>query len=345
MEDRQSLSSILDEVLASPSKPENSQHSSVRPLPSSYPPPMPFRSSVSPQVGSPSQATFGAPERPPQSADPDEMDWTPTQSQHRAFQSGVTDGSPSRPFSQAPVQPESGTFWYKVPPAPINPSQKLRSAPSVPIVRKQTPEANGLGFGTRTSSSKRLGLQDQRQGVEFHRPKFFAPTRDDERSSLADMLDKSFTLGSDGDAVSVSEPQRDGVQTLGSRHETGNNASTETILHAFLLFLWLGSLMFPTPQCDLVQVCIVSVAGVLSVAGMGSSTLFMARRSAPPVLLFLLPISEVLELAGLCWLGWTTWVGERETFSHGVSILGLGLARQVLCRFFLSRGQAQDRQA
>jgi hypothetical protein len=80
----------------------------------------------------------------------------------------------------------------------MNPAQKLRNPSKVPLVRPQATEAKSSAF---SFSSFGVDQQDRNaakaSSVEFRQPTFFAPVKDDERSSLADMLDKSFSLGTE----------------------------------------------------------------------------------------------------------------------------------------------------
>ncbi|KAJ3566080.1 hypothetical protein NPX13_g7266 [Xylaria arbuscula] len=61
----------------------------------------------------------------------DEMDWSPSASQHRAFSSynpyKIKNTNPR--FNDTPTEPKPGPIWYKVPPAPTNPAQRSRNPP------------------------------------------------------------------------------------------------------------------------------------------------------------------------------------------------------------------------
>lgn len=147
----------------------------------------------------------------------DEMDWSPSASQHRAFSSynpyRVKNTNPR--FSDAPTEPKPGPIWYKVPPAPSNPAQRVRNPPMRPIIRESPKEKkellfqstgrHPLGFGS--------GTREDSDDLSFAPPKFFAPEpEDDPRDSLSKMFAKSFT-------ISPSPEERD------ERYMTGMTAS------------------------------------------------------------------------------------------------------------------------
>ena len=127
------------------------------------------------------------------------MDWSPAplepKSQHRAF----TDNLPinkdavffglaqpqknTKLFGQSPVAPEAGTFWFKVPPAPITPAQQLRNPPNQPRMRTVSDDQKQNFFHEPRSAStqqppkrSRSGNYGSRQNeVEFAKQTFFAP--------------------------------------------------------------------------------------------------------------------------------------------------------------------------
>jgi len=111
----------------------------------------------------------------------EEMDWSPTpgdlfapsQSQHRAF---ATQGLPqsSSTFGKVPVEPRNGPFWYRVPPAPTTPAQRIFNTarrgnqPLVPAGRQEIkfrgPDKTQLVRETRSQTrKKREQLQQQQQ--------------------------------------------------------------------------------------------------------------------------------------------------------------------------------------
>jgi hypothetical protein len=146
------------------------------------------------------------PQRPRHNAY-EEMDWAPTptspvfaspqpetapaKSKHRAF---ATQGErATQPFGSAPTEPRKGPFWYRVPPAPTTPAQRVFNPPNQPRLRSSPVEAQapgaadgvrfrGLGGGMGMGAAfGRDGAQQQQQSssrelqhVAFAEPSFFA---------------------------------------------------------------------------------------------------------------------------------------------------------------------------
>ncbi|GAP85547.1 hypothetical protein SAMD00023353_1301970 [Rosellinia necatrix] len=130
----------------------------------------------------------------------DEMDWSPSASQHRAFSSynpyKVKNTNPR--FSDAPTEPKPGPIWYKVPPAPTNPAQRSRNPPMRPIIRESPKEKKESFFQPavgRRPVDFGSGARDDSPGLNLAAPKFYAPQpADDPRDSLSNMFAKSFTI-------------------------------------------------------------------------------------------------------------------------------------------------------
>ncbi|KAK3941756.1 hypothetical protein QBC46DRAFT_381914 [Diplogelasinospora grovesii] len=138
----------------------------------------------------------------------DEMDWTPTQSKHRAFSTqGQREG---QGFNEAPTEPKRGPFWYRVPPAPTSPAQRLFNPPNQPRLRQspttqqqQQIRFRGSGLGGTGGDGRELQLHRQQQDtddrqysqVTFAQPRFFPPSpQNDPRDPLSDMFGSSFSL-------------------------------------------------------------------------------------------------------------------------------------------------------
>ncbi|KAI1084017.1 Ima1 N-terminal domain-containing protein [Whalleya microplaca] len=129
----------------------------------------------------------------------EEMDWSPSASQHRAFSSynpyKVKNTNPR--FSDAPLEPKSGPFWYKVPQAPISPAQKLRNPPMRPIIRESPKEKKENFFRSTARGPVEMGSSSQGSlsDIKFADPKFYAPeVKDDPRDSLSNMFASSFSI-------------------------------------------------------------------------------------------------------------------------------------------------------
>ena len=129
----------------------------------------------------------------------EEMDWTPTQSKHRAFSAfGTGQQAASRGFNQSPTEPQKGHFWYHVPPAPTTPAQRLFNPPNQPRLRKSpasNPSITFRGANDVADTLPRLSPTNESKQVTFAEPSFFAaPARDDPRDSLSDLFVDGFSL-------------------------------------------------------------------------------------------------------------------------------------------------------
>lgn len=128
----------------------------------------------------------------------DEMEWTPTApaSLPRSLKDSPSPGD--RAFGQAPTHEDGRPFYYKAPPAPINPAHKLRNPPRQPALwnsaEKENDPSSFRGRGTQQRATQD-GVSAGRPGVEFTKQNFFAPrTESAEDESLANMLGKTFSL-------------------------------------------------------------------------------------------------------------------------------------------------------
>ncbi|RYP84552.1 hypothetical protein DL770_005206 [Monosporascus sp. CRB-9-2] len=139
----------------------------------------------------------------------EEMDWSPSTSQHRAFSTyntyKVKNTNPR--FSDTPIEPKAGPIWYKVPPAPTNPAQRLRNPPIKPIIRESPKEKKENFFRSekkynnffRSSAQSPVdlgsGAADGPSDITFAEPKFYAPEpNDDPRDGLTRMFASSFSI-------------------------------------------------------------------------------------------------------------------------------------------------------
>ncbi|KAI1210718.1 Ima1 N-terminal domain-containing protein [Annulohypoxylon truncatum] len=138
----------------------------------------------------------------------EEMDWTPSASQHRAFSEynpyRVKNTNPR--FNDAPIEPKSGPIWYKVPPAPTNPAQRIRNPPMRPIIRESPKEKKENFFQNSARGPLDMGSSKQSSlsEIKFADPKFFAPEdKDDPRDNLSKMFASSFSISPSPDDAAV----------------------------------------------------------------------------------------------------------------------------------------------
>ena len=138
-----------------------------------------------------------------------EMDWSPTQSKHRAFNNlGQRTEQAGTGFNQAPTEPPRGAFWYKVPPAPTTPAQRIFNPPNQPRLRKSPVASTGDttfgaalrgtsadGSGGATRLGQPLSQETLGSGVNFRQPRIFAPERgNDPRDTLSGLLGESLSF-------------------------------------------------------------------------------------------------------------------------------------------------------
>lgn len=138
-------------------------------------------------------------------------------SKYRAF--NTIGQRSSQPFGSAPVEPHKGAFWYKVPPAPTTPAQRLFNPLNRPGTLRSSPTAAGAaagkkqeikfrgpegttlvreGYGSRDGEREAEGVR-----VNFAEPSFFAEQvvrrergREDPRDGLTGLLGQGLTLDS-----------------------------------------------------------------------------------------------------------------------------------------------------
>ncbi|KAI1343838.1 Ima1 N-terminal domain-containing protein [Xylariaceae sp. FL0016] len=227
------LGSVLDEILHAPTKP-------ISPIDAGSPQASYIGQEVAeeqstinghlgyhntqhgPNFGSLTLSDPPPPRRPePQTIHYDEeMDWSPSASQHRAFSSynpyKVKNMNPR--FSDAPIEPKSGPIWYKVPAAPTNPAQRLRNPPMRPLIRESPREKKQNFFQSSGRGPVDFGAsatRTERSDLNFAAPKFFAPeAKDDPRDGLSNMFASSFSISPDPDDAAVRSARSSGAATF-----------------------------------------------------------------------------------------------------------------------------------
>ncbi|KAI2632304.1 Ima1 N-terminal domain-containing protein, partial [Hypoxylon sp. NC1633] len=150
----------------------------------------------------------------------EEMDWTPSASQHRAFSSynpyKVKNTNPR--FNELPIEPKAGPIWYKVPPAPTTPAQRLRNPPMRPIIRESPKDKKENFFQNTHRGPVEMGPSSQGSSlsdIKFADPKFFAPQdRDDPRDSLSNMFANSFSISPSPDEERFRQTKRSPMNSL-----------------------------------------------------------------------------------------------------------------------------------
>ncbi|KAI8957913.1 Ima1 N-terminal domain-containing protein [Daldinia sp. FL1419] len=178
-----------------------------------------------------------------------EMDWTPSASQHRAFSSynpyRVKNTNPR--FNDTPIEVKSGPIWYKVPPAPTTPAQRLRNPPMRPIIRESPKEVKENFFQSTTRGPLDIGSPSKGSlsDIKFAEPKFFAPEdKDDPRDNLSRMFASSFSISPDPDEERYRGSRRVGTSSvfgtrLGARGAQGARGASDKQNHRVTRFVEL----------------------------------------------------------------------------------------------------------
>jgi hypothetical protein len=183
-----------------------------------------------------------------------------------------------------------------------------------------------------TSSQTSIG-SDASGGVEFKQPRFFAPQKDHDASSLADLLSQSFTLGQDqqGSAGTAEQPNHVPCARKASAQTTGHSNLVSIIL-TVLLSTWLLVMFVPLPYAWETRLAALFVAGVVALRSTGDAS-HMLSTTTPAAALYVVSALSVAELAAICWVGSEVWAGQAEQVRwHGVGVLASMLGHQALGR-------------
>lgn len=177
----------------------------------------------------------------------EEMDWAPSGSQHRAFSSynpyRVKNTNPR--FSDAPIEPKPGPIWYKVPPAPTTPAQRLRNPPMRPIIRESPKEKKENFFQSAARGPLDIGSSSQGTlaDVKFADPQFFAPDdKDDPRDKLSKMFASSFSISPSPDEERFRSPRRAIADSLLKFTHSAAGAQNRRVAHVLELLVVVGAL-------------------------------------------------------------------------------------------------------
>ncbi len=260
--------------------------------------------------------------------DDDEMDWSPTQSRHRAFNTYDAGGSHAAGFGQTPVGADRGQFWYKVPPAPSSLAQRVRNPPNAPRLRQSPIAKDDLSFRHANGYTARApvgsGAAEEPAGVEFTESSFFVPEQNnDPRNSLSDLFGQSFSLTSQQEGVGG----RGTAPTRGWLHLRRKSSlfpvrSAEVLVLAVSLAAWLHAAATQHGYTAEVMLAAI-VACNLTSSSLVSSSLRKPHEGRPLALVFsrvsivLAGVELVLstQLALQIWLrGGAVLLGGYETW-------------------------------
>ncbi|PNH43868.1 hypothetical protein VD0002_g4687 [Verticillium dahliae] len=232
-------------------------------------------------------------------------------------------------------------FWYKVPPAPTTPAERLRKA-SNPILRSKPvgPEAvffptnsQPLNTGARPSDSNK-----SKRKVSFAQPSFFASPKSnpsDPRSTLADMLGSSFNLSQDGDSDQDNANRESPDIELKMIRPLRNPAARDRFIDIFTLGSLIASWLHVTSASYTYtwDVMLGSMALSVAVALHLTSDAFYGLRigQIPRQLAMANSILGVAEVAAACILSFQVWVTPRGDEHEAFGVQGLVVMSLMLC--------------
>ncbi|KAH9898770.1 Ima1 N-terminal domain-containing protein [Xylariomycetidae sp. FL2044] len=277
----------------------------------------------------------------------EEMDWSPSASQHRAFSSynpyRVKNTNPR--FNDVPIEPKVGPIWYKVPPAPTNPAQKLRNPPMRPIIRESPKEKKENFFQKDTRRPVDAGFPNsgKSSGIDVAEPKFFAPpSKDDPRDSLSSMFASSFSISpspeDESERASRSRPQPRSIFGFGrSTNESRSRRGTriaELVALCGALASWVSALGAEEqygPTLALASICVCLIVSLRLAADLQVDAQVRDGKP-PPALSFSLAnvaFAQVVAALALVWSVWSRSATGISNGSFGNALFGVVMSHQM----------------
>ncbi|KAI1330700.1 hypothetical protein F5Y16DRAFT_362439 [Xylariaceae sp. FL0255] len=274
----------------------------------------------------------------------EEMDWSPSASQHRAFSSynpyKIKNTNPR--FSDTPTEDKSGPIWYKVPPAPTNPAQRQRN-PTRPIIRESPKEIKENFFqGTRTGRHVGFGSssQDKTSGFDLAKPKFYAPEpKDDPRDGLSSMFANSFSLSPDpeGEEARVQHARRQVDGHKEPEVEALPNRTTTRVVELVFLFAALCGWIFALSSGEhfarsgaLASVCAGLIVSVRLAADLEVDR---HTKEQGPLSIYRPSFAglALLQVVAVLFLMWSIWSGTtlRASGTYGNVLFGGIITHQM----------------
>ncbi|KAI1179840.1 hypothetical protein F4777DRAFT_532170 [Nemania sp. FL0916] len=258
----------------------------------------------------------------------DEMDWSPSASQHRAFSSynpyRVKNTNPR--FSDTPIAQKSGPIWYKVPPAPTNPAQRLRNPPMRPMIR-ESPKEKKENFFRPTTGRQPLdfGMRSQEGNFELNmaRPRFYAPEpKDDPRDTLSNLFATSFSLSPGPEDEREVDTQKRGSSNLQASNIPPGRGITRCVESMVLIAALCGWIFAPSwdehyGRCAaLASLCVCLLMSIRLMKSLNGGS---AIRSGPRLSRFAPSLANLAmaECAATIILMWKTWPPDTPLVSLG----------------------------
>ena len=321
------LNSILDEISHSSTTHQN-QITSTSPQQSSA---AGMRGNRSPPIPA-SQVSNGIVQSSQQELHyDDEMDWSPSASQHRAFSSynpyRIKNTNPR--FNDAPTEPKPGPIWYKVPPAPTNPAQRSRNPPMRPIIRESPKERENF-FQSTGRQPLNFGARPQESFSELNiaPPRFHAPQiKDDPRDGLSNMFANSFSISPSPspEGNRKRHSQKSGISDSVAQGDATTPNRTVTRVAEFVALLaalcgWIFAL--DTKEHYAHYIALMSICVCLFVSVRLAADLEIDQqnsgRTRPPKFMPSFPKLAVAQTIVTILFMWHIWSGFSTAVSSGV---------------------------
>ncbi|KAL0941568.1 uncharacterized protein CTRU02_204331 [Colletotrichum truncatum] len=345
-DDTKNMSNLLDDILA-----ESGHTPRIPPSPTSVGSNSPalFKRELQHRT---SNRSFRVSTPEPQTQQPqvhysEEMDWSPTQSKHRAFNDFGPPKAPNQVFGQPPQGPNASPFWYKVPPAPIAPAQRLRNGPK-PLITKPVEKQSIFATSSMNASNAHAAADGDKEklgDVAFAQPKFFAPSASnpsDPRSSLADLLNSSFSLSQDD--PDEGDDNGGGFESRNMSAETANNGPSartaglrnnrllDVFTLATLLAAWLHATSASYPYSRDVMLGAMVLSMAIAVHLTGDAIKDMRREVTPSWASIINTSLGIGELAVACHFAlqiWDSRMPEATSCVQGASVIGAMLVHEM----------------
>ncbi|XXG97798.1 hypothetical protein Hte_004111 [Hypoxylon texense] len=257
----------------------------------------------------------------------EEMDWSPSASQHRAFSSynpyKIKNTNPR--FSDTPIEPKPGPIWFKVPPAPTTPAQRLRNPPMRPIIRESPKEIkeNFFQSGTRGPVDVRSTNQSGLADIKFAEPKFFAPEeKDDPRDNLSRMFASSFSISPSPDAEDIRNSRRTNSIFAVRRDTPGTSGYrigrfVELLVLAGALYAWVHALGTKEQYGPSLALTSVMACLIVSIRLAGDLQVDAQARAGKQSTIFALSWANLglLQVVFSLVLAWNVWSRSESEIS------------------------------
>ena len=167
--------------------------------------------------------SYNPPTPPPESEDPDAMDWTPS---HQTFAPNriTLRNQPQQLHPQA-----SSPFHGALPPAPVDPARRLRNPPQQPNIYKAPAKASSLRLSQSAPRSRQDPYTKKGAQTDDHvaPPKFFPRSNFDTDTGLESLFMKAFRIDSEPTEVQAAQASQQST-SKGSRTKTSLPPASDT---------------------------------------------------------------------------------------------------------------------